>query len=234
MAIQMDSRRGALFPIDIFCLNINVDKGPCWMIDWLIISRLPLRLNASGQRVQIIILTNDPSFRPCNISLYLSLPRKVIGLLDPSSPVRLMTATWSLPDCGWWRQWDCFWFCFTPIRQARLALVSVLVLVPLSAGAVSYSTHPCSLPTLAHSLPLPYTQASHSVHHPVVMLSLRSLQSINDITTTLTAVCVFPPTTTLSVPPCTVWCPPHRGQSIYVNFHFNLMNLVKHPAAWIW
>ena len=65
------------------------------------------------------------SFQPCSISLYLSLPRKLIGLLDPSSLVRLMASTWSLPDCGWWRRWDCFWFCFTPIRRAGLALVSV-------------------------------------------------------------------------------------------------------------
>jgi hypothetical protein len=31
---------------------------------------------------------------------YLSLPRKLIGLLDSSSPVRLMAAAWSLPDRG--------------------------------------------------------------------------------------------------------------------------------------
>ena len=31
---------------------------------------------------------------------YLSVPRKLIGLLDSSSPVRLMTAAWSLPDRG--------------------------------------------------------------------------------------------------------------------------------------
>ena len=36
------------------------------------------------------MLTNDTSFRPCSVSLYLSLPRKLIGLLDPSSLVRLM------------------------------------------------------------------------------------------------------------------------------------------------
>ena len=36
-----------------------------------------------------------------------------------------MAATWSLPGCGWWRRWDYFWFCFTPIRQAGLALLSV-------------------------------------------------------------------------------------------------------------
>ncbi len=82
------------------------------LINWLIIITLPLRLNASGQRGKIIIQTNDTSFWRCSISLFLSLPRKLIGLLDPSSPVRLMAATWSLPDCGWWRQWDCFWFCF--------------------------------------------------------------------------------------------------------------------------
>jgi len=29
------------------------------------------------------MLTNDTSFRPCSVSLYLSLPRKLIGLLDP-------------------------------------------------------------------------------------------------------------------------------------------------------
>jgi hypothetical protein len=25
-----------------------------------------------------------------------------------------MAATWSLPDCGWWRWWDCFWFFLRP------------------------------------------------------------------------------------------------------------------------
>ncbi len=44
----------------------------------------------SGLRINIIMLTNDASFRPCSVSLYLSWPRKLIGLLDPSSPVRLM------------------------------------------------------------------------------------------------------------------------------------------------
>jgi hypothetical protein len=61
---------------------------------------LQLWLNASGQGINKIMLTNNTSFWPCSISLYLSLPRKLIGLLDPSSPVRLMAATWSLPDCG--------------------------------------------------------------------------------------------------------------------------------------
>ena len=46
------------------------------------------------------MLTNDTSFRPCSLSLYLSLPKKLIGPLDPSSPVRLMAATWSLPAHG--------------------------------------------------------------------------------------------------------------------------------------
>ena len=59
----------------------------------VVIITLPLRLNASGQRINIIMLTNDTSFRPCSISLYFSLPRKLIGPLDPSSPVRLMAAT---------------------------------------------------------------------------------------------------------------------------------------------
>jgi hypothetical protein len=80
-----------------------------WLIDWFIIM-LPLRLSASGRRINIIMLTNETSFRPCSVSLYLSLPRNLIGPLDPSSPVRLMAATWSLPDRGWWRQWDCFLF----------------------------------------------------------------------------------------------------------------------------
>ncbi len=61
---------------------------------------LPFRLNASGQRINIIMLTYDTSFRLCSISLYISLPRKLIGLLDLSSPVRLMTAPWSLPGRG--------------------------------------------------------------------------------------------------------------------------------------
>jgi hypothetical protein len=39
------------------------------------------------------------SFRPCSVSLYLSLPR-IIGLMDPTSPVRFMASTWSLPDRG--------------------------------------------------------------------------------------------------------------------------------------
>ncbi len=102
-----------------------LDEVLDWLIDWLIIITLPIRLNVSGQRGKIIIQTKDTSFWSCSISLYLSLPRKLIGLLDLSSPVRLMAATWSLPDCGWWRQWDCFWFCFTPIRRAGPALVSV-------------------------------------------------------------------------------------------------------------
>ena len=49
-----------------------------------------LKLNASGRRINIIMLTNDTSFWLCSVSLYLSLPRKLIGLLDPSSPIRLM------------------------------------------------------------------------------------------------------------------------------------------------
>ena len=51
-------------------------------------------------RINIIMLTNDTPFRPCSVSLYLSFPRKLIGPLDPSSPVRLMAATLSLPDRG--------------------------------------------------------------------------------------------------------------------------------------
>ena len=66
----------------------------------VVIITLPLRLNASGQRINIIMLTKDTSFWPCSISLYLSLPRKLIRLLDPSLSVRLMAATWSLPDRG--------------------------------------------------------------------------------------------------------------------------------------
>ena len=64
----------------------------------VVIIMLPLRLNTSGQGINRIMLTNDTSFWPCSVSLYLSLPRKLIGLLDPSSPVRLMASTWSLPD----------------------------------------------------------------------------------------------------------------------------------------
>jgi hypothetical protein len=45
------------------------------------------------------MLTNDTSFWPCSVSLYLSLPRKLIGLLDPSSPVRLIAATWPHGVC---------------------------------------------------------------------------------------------------------------------------------------
>jgi len=66
----------------------------------IIIIMLPLRLSASERRINIIMLTGDTSFWPCSVSLYLSLPRKLIGPLDPSSPVRLMAATWSLPDRG--------------------------------------------------------------------------------------------------------------------------------------
>ena len=131
------------------------------LIDWLIdyhCDIIQLRLNASGQRVKIIILTNNTSFWPWSVSLNLSLPRKLIGLLDPSSPVRLMAATWRMPDCGWWRPYDCFWFCFMPIRRAMFALVSALL--SLSAGAVTYSTLPSPLPTLVHSLPPPYAQAA--------------------------------------------------------------------------
>ena len=80
-------------------------------------------LNASGGTVKIKILTNDTFFLPCSVSLYFSLPRKLIGLLGPSSPVRLIAASWSLPDWGWWRQWDFFWFCFTPIGKAGLDLI---------------------------------------------------------------------------------------------------------------
>jgi hypothetical protein len=67
-----------------------------------------------------------------------------------------------------------------PIRRAGLALVSVKL--SLSAGVVSYSTLPSSLPILTHSLPPPYAQASRSVHHcPVLMLSSCSLGSIKGI-----------------------------------------------------
>ena len=97
----------------MFQWNSRPRQNKHWF-NWFIIT-LPLRLSASGQRINIIMLTNDTSFRPCSVSLYLSLPRKLIGPLDPSSPVRLMAATWSLPDRGWWRQWDCFLFCFTPL-----------------------------------------------------------------------------------------------------------------------
>ena len=84
----------------------------------VVIITLPLRrlnANTSGRRINIIMLTNYSSFWPCCVSLYLSLPIQLIGLLDPSSPVRLMASTWSLPDRGWCRRWDCFWFCFTPL-----------------------------------------------------------------------------------------------------------------------
>ncbi len=87
--------------------NPYIRTSPKLLIDWFIIT-LPLRLSASGRRINIIMLANDTSFRPCSVSLYLSLPRKLIGPLDPSSPVRLMAVTWSLPDRGWWRRWDCF------------------------------------------------------------------------------------------------------------------------------
>jgi hypothetical protein len=66
----------------------------------VVIITLPLRFNAPGQRINRIMPTNNTSFRPCSVSFYLSLPRKLIGLLDLSSPVRLMAATWSLPDRG--------------------------------------------------------------------------------------------------------------------------------------
>ena len=65
----------------------------------IVIITLPLRLSASGRRINIIMLTNDTPFGRVAF-LYLSLPRKIIGPLDPSSPVRLMAATWSLPDRG--------------------------------------------------------------------------------------------------------------------------------------
>ena len=48
------------------------------------------------EKIKIIILTNDTPFGRV-ASLSLSLPR-IIGLLDPSSPVRLMASTLSLPD----------------------------------------------------------------------------------------------------------------------------------------
>ena len=44
---------------------------------------LPLRLSASGQRINIIMLTNDTSFRPCSVSLYFSLPRKSLDCWIP-------------------------------------------------------------------------------------------------------------------------------------------------------
>jgi hypothetical protein len=73
---------------------------------------------------------------------------------------------------------------------------------------VSYSTLPSSLPTLAHSLSPPYTQASCSVHHcPVLMLSSRSLGSIKGIIMIADSGLCFPLTTKLSAL-CTVRCPP--------------------------
>jgi len=137
---------------------------PAWRVHphyWFVVT-LPLRLSASGRRIDIIMLTNDTSFWPCSVSLYLSLPRKLIGLLGPSSPVRLMAATWSLPDCGWWKRWDCFLFCFTPIRWVGLALFQSsypCLIVGLLEQSRDSPSHPPLLPWL--SLPPPCTQASH-------------------------------------------------------------------------
>jgi hypothetical protein len=68
-------------------------------------------------------------------------------------------------------------------------------------GAVSLFTLLSSLPTLAHSLPPLYAQASRSVHCPLLTLSSRSLQNINDITKGVRISLHFPPTTTSSVLP---------------------------------
>ena len=54
-----------------------------------------------------------PFGRVASLSIFPCL-EITLDLLDPSSPVRLMAATWSLPDCGWWRWWDCFWFFLRP------------------------------------------------------------------------------------------------------------------------
>jgi hypothetical protein len=62
-------------------------------------------------------------------------------------------------------------------------------------------TLPSSPPTLAHSLPPPYAQASCSIHCLVLMLSLCSLQNINNITAGVRSGLHFPPTTTSSVLP---------------------------------
>ena len=43
-----------------------------------VIITLPLKLSASGRRINIIMLTSDTSFQPYSVSLYLSLPRKLI------------------------------------------------------------------------------------------------------------------------------------------------------------
>ena len=152
------------------------DLAACVHITYLIwfIITLPLRLSASGRRVNIIMLTNDTSFRPCSVSLYLSLPRKLIGPLDPSSPVRLMAATWSLPDRGWWRRWDCFLFCFTPIRQAGLALFSIyLSLLDCWSSLV---IRPPILPSCLDFLsPPPCDQESHPSYHVRIQISIHTV-----------------------------------------------------------
>ena len=165
---------------------------------------------------------------PCSISLYLSLPRKLIGLLDPSSPpVRLMAATWSLPGCGWWRQWDCFWFCFMPIRWAGLALLSVCFIPECGSGLVF---HPPLLPPHLSLFSSPsirpgvtFCPSSHA-HHIVGVDSGLCFPLITTSSTLCTVLC--PPFSLVSLP-LETRDPPKDSVNV-LPFHRN--DSVKNPV----
>ena len=87
--------------------------------------------------------------RVASLSLFPCL--EIIGLLDPSSLVRLMASTWSLPDRGWWRQ------CLlggpgSPYFQSSYPCLIV--------GAISWFTLPSSPLALTFSLP-PHAPRHH-------------------------------------------------------------------------
>ena len=112
------------------------------------------------------ILPSLPPFPPWLISFPLCMPWRHIP-----SIVLCLCCPHSL-GC---RQQSMF-----PTDHHIMCTLHRLMPSPLSVGAVLYSTPPSSLPTLAHSLSPLHVQTSRSDHRPMLMLFLRSLQSMND------------------------------------------------------